>query len=62
MSQIKVKCPKCGSQLFKQSTRNRNGKLTCAKCGRGGTAADIAGPQALKYATDALKKALKGIR
>lgn len=61
MSPLQIKCPKCANREFKVPRNNLRDtdKITCAKCGFTGTYAKVLGPQATKYAQDALEKAIK---
>ena len=61
MSNIELKCPKCGNREFKVPRKDlrTTDKVTCAKCGHSDTYGRIIGTQAKKYAEDALKKAFK---
>ena len=61
MSNIKFKCPKCGSDEFKlpRSDIRNTDKITCVKCGFRDTYERIVGPQAQKLAEDEFKKEFK---
>ena len=67
MSDIQLKCPKCGSREFKIPRANPSDtdKFTCPKCGGSYTYAALAKPvtdKLVKDAEDALTKAFKGLR
>ncbi len=62
MSEIKVKCPKCGGKVFdlpREDVRDHD-KITCAKCGFTDTYERIAGPTVDKLMDDAARDIFKG--